>query len=433
MILVGNQRGGAKNLAFHLLKEENEHVDVHELRGFASNTLMAALNETHAISRATRCKQFLFSLSLNPPQDENVSTETFEQAIEQAEEKLGLTDQPRAIVFHEKNGRRHCHVVWSRIKVDEMKAVQLSFSKRKLNTLSRELFLEHGWTMPAGLKQSQARDPKNFTLAQWQQAKRIGKDPKQIMAVFQESWSLSDTQSAFTSALKEQGYVLARGDRRGFVAVDHRGEVFSVSKKWVGINAKEVRAKLTDERLLPSVDEARIQIAKDMTVRLNTIFQEQSSVFNTRIAELEEKRQALTHQHKAERQKLLDVQNSHWQQKQQEWRDNFKKGVRGLLDRITGKRKNIEERNEQDAWQVKVRQQQQRDTLIFNQLENRRSLQSRITRLQALKFHRLDELERDKSQYQAMREQRIEQLEKQRKDQNRNRPETHQRGPDWSR
>ncbi len=47
-----------------------------------------------------------------------------------------------------------------------MKAVQLSFTKRKLNTLSRELFLEHGWTMPAGLKQSQARDPKNFTLAQ---------------------------------------------------------------------------------------------------------------------------------------------------------------------------------------------------------------------------------------------------------------------------
>ncbi|SCX54398.1 hypothetical protein SAMN05720354_11439 [Nitrosospira sp. Nsp1] len=54
-------------------------------------------------------------------------TETFEQAIERAEEKLGLNGQPRAIVFHEKNGRRHCHAVWSRIKMDEMKAVQLSF------------------------------------------------------------------------------------------------------------------------------------------------------------------------------------------------------------------------------------------------------------------------------------------------------------------
>ena len=102
MILVGNQRGGAMDLAMHLLKQENEHVEVHEVRGFSSDNLMAALNEAHAISRATRCKQFLFSLSLNPPKDENVSTETFEQTIGKVEAKLGLTDQPRAIVFHER-------------------------------------------------------------------------------------------------------------------------------------------------------------------------------------------------------------------------------------------------------------------------------------------------------------------------------------------
>ena len=64
MILVGNQRGGAKDLALHLLKEENEHVDVHEVRGFASNTLMAALNESYAISRSyTLQTVFIFSQS----------------------------------------------------------------------------------------------------------------------------------------------------------------------------------------------------------------------------------------------------------------------------------------------------------------------------------------------------------------------------------
>jgi len=322
MILVGNQRGGAKGLALHLLKQENEHVEVHEVRGFASNNLIAALNEAYAISRATRCKQFLFSLSLNPPKDENVSTETFEKAVEQAEERLGLSGQPRAIVFHEKNGRRHCHAVWSRIKTDEMKAVQLSFTKKKLTSLSRELYLEHGWTMPEGLKHAHARDLRNFTLAQWQQAKRIGKDPRQIKAVFQECWSFSDTQSAFTQALKEHGYLLARGDRRGLVAVDHRGEVFAVSK-WVGIKTKEVRAKLSDEQNLPSVDEARIQIAKDMVARLEMFSQEQKSMFEARKAELEEKRQALVRQHRDERQKLRETQHSNWQHKQQAWRSNF--------------------------------------------------------------------------------------------------------------
>jgi len=60
-------------------------------------------------------------------------------------------------------------------------------------------------------------------------------------------------------------------------------------------------------------------------------------------------------------------------------------------------------------------------------------LQSRITRLQALKSYRLDELEHDKSQYQGMREQRLEQLETQRREQNRNRPSPSQRGPDLGR
>ncbi len=41
MILKGNQRGGASNLARHLLKrEENEHVTLHELRGFCADDLV---------------------------------------------------------------------------------------------------------------------------------------------------------------------------------------------------------------------------------------------------------------------------------------------------------------------------------------------------------------------------------------------------------
>ena len=54
------------------------------------------------------------------------------------------------IVFHEKNGRRHAHCVWSRIKAGEMRAVNLPYFKRRLQEVSRELYLKHGWTMPRG-------------------------------------------------------------------------------------------------------------------------------------------------------------------------------------------------------------------------------------------------------------------------------------------
>ncbi len=66
-------------------------------------------------------------------------------------------------------------MVWSRIDADEMKAVPLTFTKRKLQEIARERHLEHDWTMPRGFAGSQERDPRNFTL---QQAKRAGKDPR---------------------------------------------------------------------------------------------------------------------------------------------------------------------------------------------------------------------------------------------------------------
>lgn len=42
MILVGNQRGGANDLARHLMKAENERVEVHEVRRCVASVLLGA-------------------------------------------------------------------------------------------------------------------------------------------------------------------------------------------------------------------------------------------------------------------------------------------------------------------------------------------------------------------------------------------------------
>ncbi len=405
MILVGNQRGGAKDLALHLLKEENEHVEVHELRGFASENLVSALNEAYAISRGTKCRQFLFSLSLNPPASENVKTDVFEATIKLVEDDLGLTGQPRAIVFHEKEGRRHCHAVWSRIDTVEMKAVHLPYTKRKLQTISRELYLEHDWKMPHGLMVSEERDPRNFTLGEWQQAKRTGKDPRAIKTTFQDCWVVSDTGAAFAQALRERGYILARGDRRGFVAVDYRGEVYAVAK-WVGIKTKEVRAKLNQEQYMPSVDEARSQIASDMTVRLRELEKVQHTAISNRMAALEDKRRSLTNKHIEERKALSKILETRWQLETEVRQHRYNKGIRGLFDRLTGHHKRINQQNEQEAYEALLRDQREKDEFIFRQLEQRRTLQARMERLRKFKTNREQELSRDITQYVEMRDRR---------------------------
>ena len=350
MILVGNQRGGAKDLALHLLKDENESVVVHDIRGFASGNLVSALLESYAISRGTKCRQHLFSLSLNPPKDESVPVSVFEDAITRAEKQLGLTGQPRAIVFHEKRGmdgtvRRHAHAVWCRINANEMKAVQLSFTKNKLNALGRELYLEHGWTMPRGFIRHEERNPRNYTLAEWQQTKRAGKDPAKIKEIFQDCWAISDSKAAFASALKEHGYILARGDRRGFVAMDHNGEAYAISR-YVGIKAKQVRERLGDSADLPDARRAQSEAAALVKTRLLELQAEQDRLRKaTQLQNLAEARR-LEERQERERKSMTAKQAQRQLAEAEALNGRIRTGWRGLLDRLTGQRRRILAQNE---------------------------------------------------------------------------------------
>ena len=185
MIIKAKERGGGAQLARYLLTmRDNDHVELHEVRGFVSDDLLGAFCEADAIAAGTRCQNHLFSISLNPPQSADVSVGDFEKAAVEVERKLGLENQPRAVVFHEKDGRRHAHVVWSRIDAERMRAINLSHYKLHLRDVSRELFRTHGWDMPKGMRDWRERDPLNFTREEWQQARRAGLDPKHIKALF---------------------------------------------------------------------------------------------------------------------------------------------------------------------------------------------------------------------------------------------------------
>ena len=183
MILHGNARAGARALALHLMRtDENEHVDVYEVSGFMAEDVLGALREIEAQSKGTRYQKPLFSLSLSPPMGADLTDKQFEAAISKAEKALGLKGQPRIVVFHEKGVHRdrHCHVVWSRIDATEMKAIPMPFNRMKMRDVSRELFIENGLHVPEGLIDREKRNPLNFTLEEYQQARRTGRDAKQI-------------------------------------------------------------------------------------------------------------------------------------------------------------------------------------------------------------------------------------------------------------
>jgi hypothetical protein len=340
MILKASQRAGAKQLALHLLNShDNENVEVHDIRGFVANDVIGALQESYAVSRATKCKQFMFSLSLNPPQDKNVGIADFESAIARVEQQLGLENQPRCIVFHEKEGRRHAHCVWSRIKNDNgLKAVHLPFFKRKLNSITKDLFIEHGWKLPAGFEDKQSRDPRNFTLREWQQAKRHNKDPKAIKAALQHCWSQSDSKQAFNNALTQAGYMLARGDKRGFVAVDWHGEVYSLSRA-TGIKTKALKERLGSPETLPSVATTKAMMTKDLKALYKSYSGELKTIHDKEQKPFLQQKTVLLQSQKKTRQALKVKLKNRTLEETKDRQARLRKGLRRIWDAMTGKSK----------------------------------------------------------------------------------------------
>jgi hypothetical protein len=381
MILKGSQRGGPAQLAAHLLNDrDNDHVTLHEVRGFVSEDLAGAMAEASAVATGTRCRQPVFSLSLNPPKDETVSIEAFEQASDRAEALLGLNGQPRAIVFHEKNGRRHAHVVWSRIDADQMKAINPPHFKNRLKTLSKELYLEHGWTLPEGHRENGWKNPLNFTLAEWQQAKRHDLDPREIKQVFQSAWARSYNLASFRNALESHGYYLAQGDRRGFVALDVRGEVYSLSR-WTGLKTKDLNARLGDPSALPSVADARASIERRMKGRARSILSEDRSAQSKELKPLVEQLRMLVSHHRKERSLLNDRQAARHREETRERASRFRRGLGAVMDVLTGRMFAVRRQNEREAFECFVRDRTQQHILMTQQADEKRVLVERIATL----------------------------------------------------
>lgn len=398
MILKGNRRGGSMQMALHLLNaEDNEHVTIHELRGFISDSLTEALTEAYAISRGTRCKKFLYSLSLSPPETESVSIDVFDKAINQIEKQLGFTNQPRVIVFHEKEGRRHAHCVWSRINSAEMKAIDPSFDKLQLRDMSRDLYFEHGWKMPRGLMNSEERNPLNFTMAEMQQAKRHNLDSRMIKQTIQECWAVSDSRAAFASVLQERGYYLVKGER-GHVVVDWHGEVYVVSRM-VGIKAKEVCAKLGNSDDLPSVNETKAELAENFTDKLKEYSSEIAQQHVNEVAEFNERKQALTFLHRYVRRQQTEAQEKRRIAETTVRSRRLPTGIKALWFRLTGQYKAIKNQNETESLEAKTRDGVESQALIDRQQAERGQLQHEVRSMRFRHVLGIKKLNRDMAEF----------------------------------
>lgn len=381
MILKGSQRGGGKNLADHLTNtRENDHVEIVEIRGVAARDLHGAFNEIEALSRGTKATQPFYSVSINPPEDARLTVDDFRAAAQAIEEKLGLTDQPRTIVTHEKNARLHAHVVWSRIDIEQMKAIQLSHDRPKLKEVSRELFKEYGFDMPEGLRDRAKASPDNFSPQIWQQAKRIGEDPRDLKRIISDAFRDADSAKAFQAQLESHAMFLARGDRRGFVVLHHTGEALPINR-YLDLKQKDIRARLGDPKDQITIDQARSYLKARMTAQaehqLETLKKKQAAERKPQA----DKAQKMRRDHRTAREALRTAQEARTAREELERANRLRTGVRGLWQRFTGEYGRIAKQNVAEAEASRVRDTAEREALRQSQLNERAELQSDIAQM----------------------------------------------------
>lgn len=267
MILKGNQRAGGRDLATHLSNEyDNERIEIASVRGTVADDLHGAFAEFEAVAAGTRATKPLYSLSINPSAP--LSRAQYMAAIDHIEDKLGLAGQPRAVVFHVKDGREHCHAVWSRIDIDSMKAIPISHDHMKLRTCARELADAYGLALPPGLAED--RDDARFektpeiSFAEKAMAEASGITPEARRTTITRLYQSSDSAESFRAGLERAGYVLAQGERRTHVVVDRAGHVHALARQIDGVKTREVKARLKSlpPESLPTVEQAQAQQAE---------------------------------------------------------------------------------------------------------------------------------------------------------------------------
>ncbi|QDX25738.1 relaxase [Sphingomonas suaedae] len=398
MIIKASTRGNPPALARHLLNDrDNDQIEPHEVRGFMADDVMGAMREQQAIGQGVKSRQTLFSVSLSPPQDQSVDVSVFEKAIDDIELSVGLKDQPRVVIFHEKEGRRHAHAVWSRIDAESMTAIPLPFYKQKLMAISKDIYLEQGWKLPAGYIDKAQRDPRNFDLTLYQQAKREDVDAGRLKLMAKEAWALSDSREAFEQALEERGLYLARGERRSHIAMTWRGQVIALSRL-LDRKTKEVRERLGNADALRSVEGARAYISQHIAPTLQRVIGEAEQQRAAQLGPVEAERLAMKVNHAAERQRLDTALAARQDEEQRERADRMRRGLAGLLDRITGRYNELRDENERAAWASLQRDRDQRQRLVAVQLAERQQLQQRILDIRNTHHDRVAELHRDLAQ-----------------------------------
>jgi len=244
----GRTKRDAKNLEAHLLKDADARI---EILNSAAPDLHSAMEDMMLAKDGSRAESAFLHIVISPSTD--LGDDGIMRAAEIVMGHFEAGDHQAALIFHDKDrangkGGKHGHLVLSRIGPDG-NVVAAGFEKIKLETAMRIVEFELGEPVNLGRHHASAikwlRNNGRSDVAEWlelshgsspekpasavspekrQKIMRHGVDLATATAILRTAWERSDNASAFVSALYEQGFQIAPGEKPGvFIVSTHSG------------------------------------------------------------------------------------------------------------------------------------------------------------------------------------------------------------------
>jgi len=248
VIIDGNAHTHAGNLARYLLRsKDGERVDLIETRGSATDDLTQTLTDWEAIGRATTGgENILYHSWLRLDKGERLHPAQWAKTIQTLEEKLGLTNCPRAIVTHtSEGGEAHYHVVWSRVDPEQRPLVKLSNSARKSIHVAREAEREFGLRELRPVDTTRKEKLSTPTKKEVRALKDRGASKDRLEKIVQAAWRACDTGQEMIEMLRALKVEIKPGDRRDWV-VEYAGVKMNPVRLLEGVNQAQFRERMMD-------------------------------------------------------------------------------------------------------------------------------------------------------------------------------------------
>lgn len=234
MVIRGGTRGNGGQLAQYLVTlKDNENIQILEVDGRTGPGANADyLNDTllsmAIMADLTKSQKGLYHAQINPAYAEDKNMDWY-KAADILGKELGLEEQRRIIVLHEKKGRTHAHVVWERYDHDTGNIKSDSFSRLAQDRARKDMEIEFG------------HNP----------TPHRNKHRPELKASLTQLWHQTGTGAQFLNACKNNGYMIAHGvGRNPFMVVDENGRSYDLVRQLKEVRLKDVRQRLRNETLM---------------------------------------------------------------------------------------------------------------------------------------------------------------------------------------